>query len=155
MKVCARVCAVRARGCGVERSHGTTQPRKDNRRRALDPDTLIKASRDPDTLIKASSIARSPRLAPSAPRSARDATRRHHAHAETTTTRAPQTRATLGRLARLFDVTSRSVFVRAHPAIGACTPRNERRTNDGCGAHRRVANGGRSKTGPSFSFSKK
>ena len=121
MKVCARVCAVRARGCGVERSHGTTQPRKDNRRRALDPDTLIKASRDPDTLIKASSIARSPRLAPSAPRSARDATRRHHAHAETTTTRAPQTRATLGRLARLFDVTSRSVFVRAHPAIGACT----------------------------------
>ena len=31
------------------------------------------------------------------------------------------TRATLGRLARLFDVTSRSVFVRAHPAIGACT----------------------------------
>lgn len=37
-------------------SHGTTQPRKDesNRLRALDPDTLFKASRDPDTLFKAS-----------------------------------------------------------------------------------------------------
>ena len=50
----ARVRGPSARTWRRTVSDGTTQPRKDNRRRALDRDTLIKASRDPDTLIKAS-----------------------------------------------------------------------------------------------------